>query len=55
MREARGVHGYLAQDDPVLHFGLGDLETVDVVVRFSDGSETTVTGVPANQVLQIRP
>lgn len=55
MREARGVHGYLAQDDPVLHFGLGNLEAVDVIVRFADGSETTVTGVETNQVLQVRP
>lgn len=55
MRESRGNHGYLAQDDPVLHFGLGEHDPVDVVVCFLDGSETTVTAVPAGQTLQIRP
>jgi hypothetical protein len=55
MREPRGNHGYLAQDDPVLHFGLGEHDPVDVVVCFLDGSETTVTAVPAGQTLQIRP
>ncbi len=34
MREAKGNHGYHAQDEPVLHFGLGSVELVDVVVDF---------------------
>ncbi|NIP15371.1 MAG: hypothetical protein GWM88_11900 [Pseudomonadales bacterium] len=55
IRESRGNHGYLAQDDPVLHFGLGSVDVVDVVVRFADGSETTLAGVAANQVLLVRP
>jgi len=41
MREAKGNHGYLAQDDPVLHFGLGAFTTVDVFVDYveCDGTD----------------
>jgi hypothetical protein len=49
MRESRGNHGYHAQNDPVLHFGLGAEESVDVVVDFLDGTTTTVLDVAANQ------
>jgi hypothetical protein len=49
MREARGNHGYHAQNEPVLHFGLGTEASVDVVVDFVDGTQTIVPGVAANQ------
>ena len=49
MRESRGSHGYHAQNEPVLHFGLGSEASVDVVVDFLDGTQTIVTGVAANQ------
>jgi hypothetical protein len=49
MRESRGNHGYHAQNDPVLHFGLGSTESVDVVVDFLDGTTATVLDVAANQ------
>jgi hypothetical protein len=55
MREAKGNHGYLAQDEPVLHFGLGVIASVDVVVDFVDGSQTTVSAVNANQRIKINP
>ena len=48
MREAKSNNGYLAQDDPVLHFGLGSITSVDVVVDFVDGTQVTVPGVGAN-------
>ena len=35
------TRGYLGQDDPVLHFGLGANTAVDVVVTFPDGTEIT--------------
>ncbi|MFP4521744.1 MAG: FG-GAP-like repeat-containing protein [Fibrobacterota bacterium] len=41
-RQAHSNHGYLAQDDPVLHFGCGQRESVRVKVRFLDGTEKTV-------------
>ena len=49
MRESRGNHGYHAQNEPVLHFGLGSEASVDVVVDFLDGTQTVVSGVAANQ------
>ncbi len=48
LRESRAAHGYLAQDDPVLHFGLGAVTSVDIRVTFVDGSTTTRLGVAAN-------
>ncbi len=53
LREARSNHGYLAQDDPVLHFGLGSRTEVDVVVTFLDGTTRTMTSVAANQTIAI--
>jgi len=53
MREAKGNTGYLAQDEPVLHFGLGAIASVDVVVDFVDGSQVTMPGVAANQRILI--
>jgi hypothetical protein len=42
MREAKGAHGYLAQDDPVLHFGLGTVTVVDVFVDFVECTSPTL-------------
>jgi hypothetical protein len=53
MREARSSGGYLAQDDPVLHVGLGTAASVDVEVVFVDGTRITRSGVSANQTLVI--
>lgn len=51
MREAKSVYGYLSQDDPVMHVGLGPAQTVDVDVTFLDGSRVTRRGVSANQTI----
>jgi hypothetical protein len=49
MRESRSNQGYVSQDSLVLHFGLGGIDTtVDVVVEYVDGTQTTCTGVPVN-------
>ena len=53
MRESKSAYGYLAQDDPVLHFGLGGHTAVDVVVTFLDGTERTLVNVDANQVISV--
>jgi hypothetical protein len=53
LRESRSVNGYLAQDDPELHFGLGHVETVDVVVTFLNGPPVVLTDVAANQVITV--
>jgi hypothetical protein len=54
-REARGAYGYVAQDDPVLHFGLGAVQTVDIVVTFVDGSQRAVNGVATNRLITVGP
>jgi hypothetical protein len=53
LRESRSNTGYLAQDDPILHFGLGPHTAVDVVVVFADGTTTTRTGIAANQTVTL--
>jgi hypothetical protein len=52
-REARSSQGYLGQDDPVLHFGLGEHETVDVAAVFLDGTEAVRERVAARQTITI--
>lgn len=53
MREARSNNGYLGQNDPVLHFGLGKMPTVDVRVIFLDGTEKMINTVAANQTITV--
>jgi hypothetical protein len=53
MREAKGNYGYLGQDDPVLHFGLGAVDSVDVFVDWVDGTTTSSLGEAANQRILI--
>ena len=50
-REAKNVYGYLSQDDPVLHFGLGSATAVDVEVTFLDGTRVTRQNVAARQTI----
>ena len=47
-REAKNVYGYLSQDDPVMHIGLGTATSVDVDVTFLDGTRVIRQGVAAN-------
>ena len=51
-REAETNHGYLMQDDPVLHFGTGSRKAVDVKVKFLDGTIVT-RAVSTNQKIHI--
>jgi hypothetical protein len=53
LREARSNNGYLGQNDPVLHFGLGGHRKVDVAVTFLDGSTVTRRGVAANRTITV--
>lgn len=53
MRESQSNCGYLGQNDPVLHFGLGHRTCVDVVVMFVDGTKTTRYRVAGNQTVLI--
>ena len=53
IRESRSANGYLGQNDPVLHVGLGDESVVDVIVRFLDGSIRMLSGVTSNRTVEI--
>ena len=53
LREAKSNVGYLGQDSPVLHFGLGTHRKVDVIVTFLDSSAATRTNIAANQTITI--
>ncbi len=55
-RQVQNTYGYLCQDDPVQHFGLGARTTVDVKVRFLDGTELKMAGVAADRkIIFTRP
>jgi len=54
-REARSQEGYLAQNEPVLHFGIADRSGVDVEVRFLDGTVLRRTRVGANRLVVLGP
>jgi hypothetical protein len=50
------VRGYLSQNDPRLHFGLGRATRADrVTIRWPDGRTKELAGVPANQILKVAP
>jgi hypothetical protein len=48
--ESGGAYGYLAQDDPQLHLGVGRFGSVDVRVTFPGGTTVDLTDVPTNTV-----
>lgn len=52
-RESRSNNGYLGQDDPIVHVGLGSETSVTVEVTFLDGTIRTVTEVEANQIVTV--
>ena len=52
-RESRSNNGYLGQNDPVVHLGLGKHDTVDVVTTFLGGKTVQRRGLSANQTITI--
>ena len=52
--QKKGGCGYLSQNDPRLHFGLGDAESVDKIeITWPAGSEQVLENVKANQIMVI--
>jgi hypothetical protein len=52
--ENKTVRGYLSSNDPVVHFGLGKVTTVDSVhVLWNDGKINVIKPISANQMLQV--
>jgi len=55
LREVRAGSGYLGQSDLRVHFGLGDVETVErLEVRWPSGGTDTIEGLPAGHVVTVR-
>ena len=52
-REMNPVRGYLSSVEPVLFFGLGELEQVDLEVIWPDGARQRMQSVPANQTVTL--
>lgn len=53
VREVHAGNNYVSQNPPEVHFGLGEATSVDLIVRWPDGSEAVRAGVAANQLLTI--
>ena len=51
VREIRAGSNFVSQNPAEAHFGLGDATSVDLSVRWPDGTESTVLNVAANQLL----
>jgi len=53
IREIRCGNNFASQSPAEAHFGLGAVQSVDVIVTWPDGSQTNVPGVAADQFLEI--
>jgi hypothetical protein len=52
--QRKGGCGYLSQNDPRLHFGLGKASTVDrIEIIWPSGHKQVLENVPANQILVV--
>jgi hypothetical protein len=50
------VRGYLSQNDPRVHFGLGKAAKAErVTIRWPDGTTKELADMPANQILKVTP
>lgn len=52
-RQLVPVRGYLASNEPLVHFGLGDGEPKSLRIEWSNGDRQEVTGVKANRFYTI--
>jgi hypothetical protein len=53
MRHAEGATGYTSMHDPVMHFGLGAVDVVDLRIRFPGGILVDALAAPAGQTVVI--
>ena len=51
IREWHAGSSYQSSEDPRLHFGLGDAETVTVLIRWPNGNSVQLENIPANQII----
>lgn len=50
-RELMPVRGYQSSVDPILHFGLGDLDTINLIIIFPDDSRIYLRNISTNKKL----
>jgi hypothetical protein len=55
MRERASGGGYASENDPRLHFGLGDADRAAVTLRFAGGRRTIFRDLPADRVITLAP
>lgn len=53
-REAFQTRGFQSSVDPVLHFGLGDLDEVDVEITWPDQSKQKIAGVKTSRQITLK-
>lgn len=53
IREIRASNNFVSQGPAEAHFGLGQADSVDLTVFWPDGTQTTMNGMTANQLLTI--
>lgn len=53
--ENKTVRGYLSSNEPVVHFGLGEVDKVDSIrVIWNDGMENVLRNVAANTLVEVK-
>jgi enediyne biosynthesis protein E4 len=52
-QEVMAQSSYLSVNDPRLHFGLGEIDAVDLDIRWPDGNRQSFTKVSSNQLVTI--
>ena len=53
IRQLVPVRGYLASNEPLVHFGLGEEEPKSLMIEWADGDRQEITGVKANRFYTI--
>ena len=52
--QKKGGSGYLSQNDPRLHFGLGSADKAEeIIIHWPSGEEQVLTDVGAGQILKV--
>ncbi len=52
-QQAQAAYGYMGQNDPILHFGIGSEQQVDIKVRFLNSTEIIKLGIVAKQLVVV--
>jgi hypothetical protein len=53
-QEVLSQASFYSANDLRLHFGLGDVDKVDIDIRWTNGTKERITNVPANRLITVR-